>query len=191
MTDHDPILHVAALRVLADYTRERYNAAKEDQAAQMNRGSRLVARSPLGMQRKIAALSLTDPKPVARITDRAAFTAWVKENYPEAVSSAGRIVGSDKEVAAVLFEHAPHLITWDTKVDPAFEVAVRTGSASLGAPVAPNGETDIPGLVVELPEPQVRCVPEKDALAEVVHLFRVGKLSLDSFTHPELPDGVA
>lgn len=181
MTDHDPVLHVAALRVLADYTRERYNAAKDEQAVQMKRGDRLTARSPLGVKRKIAALSLTDPKPVAQITDRAAFTAWVKEHYPDVVDTTERIVGSDAEVIAVLTKYAPHLVKPESKVDPAFEVAIRTESAALGAPIAPNGETDIPGVTVGVPTPQVRCTVEKDALAEVIHLFRIGRLSLDSF----------
>ncbi|MGW4128007.1 hypothetical protein [Amycolatopsis japonica] len=187
----DPVLLVAALRVLADYTRECYNAAKVDQAARMHRGDRLTARSPLEGGRKIAALSVTDPKPVTQIRDRAAFTAWVKKNYPDAVKRTRTISGSEDEVVKVLFAHAPHLLRREVAVDPEFEREIKQASAGLGAPLGPNGETDLPGVVVEAPDPQVRCTVEDDALAEVIHLFRVGRLSLDSFQPPELPGGAA
>lgn len=36
---------------------------------------------------KIGAVTLTDPKPSARVTDRAAFTAWVEQHDPSAIET--------------------------------------------------------------------------------------------------------
>lgn len=184
---NDP-LTVAALKVISDYTLKRYNEARAELAARMQRGDRMIARSPLG-DVKVGTVSKTDPKPVARITDESAFTAWVQENYPDRMVYDFDVIGSDQEVKAVLFEHAPHLLRKVTKPDLEFVRGVRQDSLFVGAPVGPGGEAEVPGLAVDQPEGDVRCRPDEDGLAAVLELFRADRLTLESLVRPELPGG--
>lgn len=184
------VLKVAALKVVSDYTKTRYDESRAEVAEMMERGDRKMCRSPLG-DVKIAAVSMSDPKAVALISDEAAYTEWVRQTYPDAIESAFHIIGSDAEVVAVLFEYAPHLIRRTEKVDPEFTSAVRRESAALGDPIGPGGEADIPGVKVSTPNPVVSCKPTEDALAAVVDLFRAERMTLESLVRPELPGGAA
>jgi hypothetical protein len=184
-------VRVAALKVISDLTSECYNEARAELGKRMQRGDRLMARSPLDGAPKIGAVTLSDPKTVAQISDARAFGAWVAENYPDRMERDYEIVGSHQEVAAVLFENAPHLLRPVVKPDPELVKQVRQDSAKLGCPIGPSGEADVPGVVVSTPDGVVACKPDPDALAAVIDLFRADKLTLESLTFPELPGGAA
>jgi hypothetical protein len=188
VTNEDLALRVASLKVVSEYTARRYNEARAEAAAVMQRGDRLMARSPLeGV--KIGAVTKTDPKATARVTDDAAFTAWIHKHYPDRMEFDFVIIGSDQEVISVLFEHAPHLLRKVTKPDPELVKQIRTDSASLGAPIGPAGEADVDGIEVTTPEGVVSCKPDPNALAAVVDLIRAERLSLEDLVRPELPGG--
>lgn len=188
MSTEDLALRVAALKVVSDYATRRYNEARAEAAAKMRRGDRLMGRSPLG-EVKVGAVSKSDPKATARISDEQALTRWIAEHYPEHVAYDFDIVGSHEEVAAVLFEHAPHLLRKITIVDQDTIKRIKSESAALGAPVGPGGEADIEGIEVTVPEGVVSCKPDPNALAAVIDLFRSNQLSFESLVHPELPGG--
>lgn len=188
MSTEDLALRVAALKVVADTARDAYNQARADAAAVMQRGDRLMGRSPLDGA-KIGAVTKTDPKPVCRITDESALTDWVVEHYPNHVEFDFDVIGSDQEVKSVLFEHAPHLLRRTRTISPDLLRQLREDSTALGAPVGPGGEADVPGLVVEIPEGTVSCRPDPDAFAVVVELVRSERLSFESLVHPTLPGG--
>lgn len=189
MTNDNLVLRVAALKVVSDYAKRRYDAARAEAAAVMRRGDRLMARSPLNELDKLAAVSKTDPKPVARVSDETALLAWVERHYPDKVGWDFDIIGSDQEVKAVLFEHAPHLLRKIRLADPELVKQIRSDSAALGAPIGPGGEADVDGVTVETPEGTVACKPTDDALGVVVDLARAGVLSLEELVRPELPGG--
>lgn len=166
-----------------------YKDAREELAPHMTRGSKLVARSPLDSNTKIGAVTLTDPKAVATISDRKAFEAWVGEHYADRIERDYEVIGSHQEIASILFEHAPHLLRSITKVNPELEKQIRTDSSKLGIPIGPNGEADVDGVTVFIPDAHVTCRADDNALASVVDLFRAEKLTLESLTFPELPAG--
>lgn len=184
-------LMVATLKVVSEVFSQRYDEARGEIAASMNRGDRRVARSPLDGSPKIGTVTFSDPKPVAQINDMPAFLAWVQEHYPERITRDFEIIGSHQEIAAVLFESAPHLLRPVVTVDPELVKQVRTESAKLGVPIGPAGEADIDGVVVDTPAAVVSCRPDENALAAVVDLFRTNRMSLESLTFPQLPGAEA
>lgn len=184
----DEVLRTAALKVVADYAQSCYNQARAEMAATMEKGDRLTARSPLDGS-KLGSVSKTDPKPVALITDEKAFTEWMLANYPDSVAYDFDVIGGDQEVKAVLFEHAPELLRRKTIPSPELVKRIRHDSIQLGTPIGPNGEAEIDGLEVKIPEGDVRCRPEEGALVAVIELFRAGRLSLEELVLPQLPAG--
>jgi hypothetical protein len=191
MSNEELALRVAALKVVTEFTLQRYNDARAELGGKMQRGDRLMARSPLDGETKIGAVTKSDPKAVAQISDKAAFEAWVAETYPDRMERDYEIIGSHQEVAAILFESAPHLLRPIVKVDPELVKQIRSDSAKLGCPIGPSGEADVPGVVVSTPEGVVACRPDDNALVAVIDLFRAEKLTLESLTFPELPGGDA
>lgn len=188
MSTEDLALRVAALKIVADMSRDAYNQARATAAAAMQCGDRLMGRSPLDGA-KIGAVTKTDPKPVCRITDQSALTDWVAEHYPNHVEFDFDVIGSDQEVKSVLFEHAPHLLRRTRTIAADLLRQLREDSAAIGAPVGPGGEADIPGLVVETPEGTVSCRPDPEAFSAVAELVRSGRLSFESLVRPSLPGG--
>lgn len=191
MSTDELILKVGVLKVISEFTKDRYNEARAEADAVMSRGDRLIARSPIdGM--KIGPVIKTDPKPVARVTDEHALTSWMVENYPEKTQAAYEVTASHAELVAVLFDHAPQFLKRRKQIKSADLAELKRDAVSLGHPVGPSGEADVPGLVVEIPEPVVSCKPDEDsALLAVMTLHGAGLLSLDGTVLPALPSSEA
>lgn len=183
----DLALKAAALKTISDYTRAKYDEARTELAATMGQGDRVIARSPLD-NTKVGAVYVTDPKPVCRITDQAALTDWMVEHYRELTETGYEICGSDSEVIAVLFEHAPHLLRQYRRVKPDDMRELRAAAVTLGQPVGPGSEVDIPGIEVDHPEGVVSCKPDPGALQTVLALHRAGRLQLDGTVLPEIEE---
>jgi len=174
----DLALKIAALKLLSEYTKRCYDGARHEAARVMKRGERLVARSPIDDQ-KIAVIPMSDPSKVAEVVDEEALTDWLAEHYPDTVTSGYRIIGSQPEVIAVLFEHAPHLIKRCRAIQLEALHEIKRLSATLGEPVGPGGELDVPGLKVTTPDPVLSCRPAEGALDIIRDLHRRGVLDLD------------
>lgn len=76
----------AALKALSDVVAERLKAVRAEtqaalDAAEEQTGTRQVA-AKLTNGTSIATISLTDPKPEAKVTDADAFQAWVMSAFP-------------------------------------------------------------------------------------------------------------
>lgn len=180
-------LKVAALKVFSDYAKTAYDKSREEIGRQMGRGDRLQVRSPLDESLKIGPISKSDPKPTARVEDLRVLTDWFIQNHPDLTGTGYEVAGTQTEVVAVLFEHAPHLLRRVREIKPDALSELRKASAALGQPIGPGGEADVPGLVVETPDPVVSCKPDPDmALPAVVELFRAGRLDLDATLRPAL-----
>lgn len=184
----DPYLTVAVLRVLSMHTKDRYDQARADVEDHMNVGDRRMVRSPLDGT-KLGAVYMTDPKPVAAIVDEPAFTAWMQDTYPDRVETEYQIVGSDAEVIAVLFEHAPRLLKRTTRVTSSARKELLTDSVKVGQPVGPGGELDVPGVEVKQGRGFVACKPTDDALLAVYELVTSGRVALDGTVRQELEAG--
>lgn len=86
MSLRDLALEEATLKALADLVKDRLTAVRSElqsglDTAEQESGTRQIgAQLPDGTP--VATLSLTDPKPEAKVTDLDAFTAWVMTTYP-------------------------------------------------------------------------------------------------------------
>lgn len=179
MTNEDLVLRVAALKVISEFTTGQYNEARKEIAPTMERGDRLMARSPID-KAKIGAVSMTDPKPTVRVSDLAALTEWLTVNYPAVMKSTYEVCGTDEQVRRVLFEHAPDMLRQVTRIDPEQLKELKANALELGQPVGPGGEMDMPGLVVEVAEGVVTCKPDyATAMPAVRALMAAELLSLD------------
>lgn len=184
----DLALKIAALKVLSDYTMQCYTQARAEGARQLKRGERLVARSPLD-DSKIATIPMSDPKHETTIVDEEALTDWYREHYPEMVTSGYKVIGSQAEVIAVLFEHAPHLIKRTVALQLEALHELKRSSSALGQPCGPGAELDIPGVKVTRPDPVLTCRPVDEAFDIIRDLHNKGVLELDGTVHIALPEG--
>lgn len=183
MTDTDAlVMRAAALKVISEFTKGRYDDTRSELSVLLHKGDRLISRSPLD-QSKIGAVYMTDPKPECRVTDMSALKTWMFEHYPELCENGYEIIGSDKEVIDVLWEHAPHLLRRIHQVTTDSLRELRAASVTLGQPVGPGCEADVPGLEVHQPDPVVTCRPTETALQSVMDMHRAGLLDLDGTIH--------
>ncbi|HEX3778482.1 MAG TPA: hypothetical protein VHX38_02365 [Pseudonocardiaceae bacterium] len=181
----DVMLTVAVLKVLSAHTKERYEQARDEALAELGQGDRRIVRSPLDGT-KLGAVYMTDPKPVAAITDEKALTDWMSTTYPTRVESSYQIVGSDAEVIDILFQHAPRLLKRTTRLTTEARKELMTEAVRIGQPVGPGGEVDVPGVEVRQTEGYVACKPTEDALLSVYELVRSGRVALDGTVLPQL-----
>jgi len=179
------MLRAMALKVVSAFTGQQYDEARAEVAEALGAGDRVMVRSPLDGT-KLGPVTASDPKPVASVVDDPALLAWTETTYPEHVESGYRIVGTDTEVKAVLFEHAPHLLGEYRRVKPDFVKQLRADSATFGQPIGPGGELDVPGVEVRTPSSVISCRPTEEALLAVMDMHRSGRLLLDGTTVPEL-----
>ena len=186
-TQHDLVTRVAILKVIADYTKDRYDELRAEAGDAMGQGDRTIARSPLD-QSKLGAVYVTDPKPVCRVTDLAALTDWMCEHYPLLTDQGYEICGSDREVIDVLFEHAPHLLRQVRRIKADDMRELKAGAVALGQPMGPGGEADVPGIEVEQPPGVVTCKPTETAFQSVMDLHRAGRLQLDGTVLPAIEE---
>lgn len=177
-------LRVAALRALRDRAGQAFDAAKTELETSMEKGDTLAVFSPID-RTEIGSVSKSKPKPAARVADPVAFAAWVAEHYKTEVASEYEVTGTTRQVADVLFAHAPHLIRRVPKVNPALVSQVLVQSSKLGEPVGPEGETDVPGIVVETADGRLSSRITDVAFDAVLALIRAGRMPLELLTGEE------
>jgi hypothetical protein len=171
---------------------EREAEVREALKKRMKRSQREPIPNPLDPSGALlGAVTMTNPKKTASVVDRAAFTAWVTEKYADKVTPSLKVIGSDSEVVTALAKYARHLLADDSTVDQKFENGIIAASIKAGMPVGPNQEADVPGIKVNTPTPQLRCVPEDNARARVFELVRAEQMSVSSLAVPQLAGGVA
>lgn len=174
---------LAALKVISDYTKERYDEARAEAAAVMQPGDRRQAHSPSGEH--IGAVSRSKPTPRAVVVDKAALTAWLSERYPAMIESGTVVNASDREILDLVFKHAPHLLKHTKRVKNDALAQLQADAIRLGVPMGPSGEADMPGIEVEMRDPVVSCLPDKDnGLLAVMEMVHNGRMFLDG-TQPK------
>ena len=178
MTDSSLMMRVAALKVLSEFTKQQYDEARAEAEQQLTPGDRRMVRSPLHGE-KIGAVAMTDPKPVCEVTNEPALRAWLAAHYPEQVETGYEVTATQRELVDVLFQHAPHLLHSKSRIKPEALRDLRAAAVSLGQPVGPGGEADVPGLTVRTPPGVVRCTPDEGALLAVMELHGAGLLGID------------
>jgi hypothetical protein len=164
-------LEEATLKALADVVKDRLAAVRSDlqrgldEAEQQTGTRQIAAQLPDGTP--VATLSLTDPKPEAKITDPDAFTAWVMETFPGEIER--RFV---------------------TEVRPAFVEKVLAEMTAAGVARVVNQETgelydEVPGVAVKATRSRnhsLRFKPAgRDAIAAA---WQAGALAVPGVTAP-------
>ncbi|NKU52584.1 hypothetical protein GS881_02250 [Rhodococcus hoagii] len=97
-TDSQLALRVVMLKALADHINREFRYAKGELAERMARGDRLTARDGAS---KLGSVSLSDPKPVATVSDEAAFRDYMSVKYGDEAQAQVEL-GDAAEICAVL-----------------------------------------------------------------------------------------
>lgn len=147
------LLRLTYIKFISTAVAEADREARALAAQLMKKGDTLAARSPIDDAR-MARVSMSDPKAVAKVADAAALDQWIRENYPDKVTASEVIIGTDAEIVEVLREHAPRLLAKRTTV-PGWAVnELLTRSKGAGEPVGFGGETGEhapPGIDITVP----------------------------------------
>lgn len=155
-TDSQLAHRVVMLKAFADVILDALNVDRDDMASRMAKGDRVTARSG---DVKLGSMSLSDPKPVAKVTDNAAFEDYLSIKYGDEAERTVRL-GDPAEICAALA---------DAGRDDLFEV-VETFPAwvrKAGVDDALIPGRTVPGVTVTVP-PGVLSVRTADAAVEAV-----------------------
>lgn len=150
-TDSDLTVRIVLLKALLDEVTAEFVAMKTLAGERWAKGSTLPARN--GQDVKLGRVTKSDPKPVARVTDREAFEAYVYAEHPGELDTVVTL-GEVGEILPILIDAGrTDLFTEDTVI-PAALIA-RLEKAALTQP--------IPGITVRFPEGVVSAAPAEAA----------------------------
>lgn len=154
----------AALKVLADAVKDQLADVRERMQKEMESSGadRVPAILPDGT--KVATVSLTTPKPIARVADEEALRAWVRDHAPGEITS--RVV---------------------TEIRPAYLSSLLAQITAAGSPELPDSETgeigQVPGVEVSAGRVTTHSVRlAKDGATLIAAAWRAGELA-----HLDLP----
>jgi hypothetical protein len=160
----DLALAEAALKALADAVKTQLADVRERMQKEMETSgaSRVDAMLPDGT--KVATVSLSQPKPTARVTDEDTLRAWVREHAPGELHS--RVV---------------------TEIRPAYLTSLLAQLTAAGAPDLADAATgeiaEVPGVEVAAGRASTHSVRLAEGGAEaIVEAWRTGALA-----HLDLP----
>ncbi|MFD3426054.1 hypothetical protein [Nocardia fluminea] len=111
----EDIYRLALLSEFVKLAAQARNDLRAETFPRLPNGTKLTARHPRTGE-SLGTVSMSDPDPTAYVVDNAVFEAWVREQNPGELETV-RGFGDLAQVAAVLAEHAPHLLT-ETRVIP-------------------------------------------------------------------------
>ena len=169
---------VATLEIVINRLQARCKQARARIAAQMRPGMRADAVDPLDATQSFGILLMTKPDKQATVSDRTAFVEWVRTTYPDKVRHDFEVPADPEEIKALFYVHARDRLKDVSVVDKGFEAELLAKSKKFGKPVGPGNELDPPGVMVNTPPSQLRCVPDPMATATLDHLLRSGELDL-------------
>lgn len=152
-------LREAVLKTLSDTLRGQLDAVKEEMQTALKSTGASQAAAVLPDGTKVGTLSLSVPRPVARVVDEAAFAAWVAEHAPAET---------------------------ETVVRPAYRKILLARMTSAGAAEVADLDTGevvpVPGVDVRAGEPTYTARIAKDAAERIDAARRAGDLA-----HLDLP----
>jgi hypothetical protein len=168
----DLALEEATLKALADHVTDRLKAVRAElqqglDAALQESGTRqIVATLPDDNRTPVATLSLTDPKPEAKVIDPDAFKAWVMREFPGEIER--RFI---------------------TEVRPAFVDKVLAEMTAAGVARVVNKETgelhDVPGVEVKATRSRNHSLRFKPGgREEIAAAWQAGTLALPGVVGP-------
>lgn len=111
MTDQkQTALHLLALGELQKRLKSEIESRRQQLLQEVDEGDRITVHVEIdGTKVKVGAVIRTEPKTELQVVDAAAHSAWALEHMGDDCITGYRF-GDDDAVAAVLREHAPHLV---------------------------------------------------------------------------------
>jgi hypothetical protein len=144
-------VQAVAMKVLADQVKARDIGVRRELQAALDVGDRKTATLDDGT--KVGAITYANGRVTARVNDEQAFTEWVLANYPD-------------EVVPL--------------VRSSFRDAILKATTGAGQPMTPDGNLDVPGVVLGASAPYLTVKPNPDAIPALVDAIRANQLlSLD------------
>ncbi|MEU1550278.1 hypothetical protein [Nocardia sp. NPDC005745] len=156
------IARTAVLAALLKRIKKDHDLARNELRQRMSRGMKLTGLDPR-TDDSLGTATMSDPKQVANVTDPTAFDDWIRTTYPDRLTER-TVFGRTDEIAAVLKEHAPHLLLRDTQV---ISSALRDEALKVAA------TTDVPGTKRSRPDPTL-TVRETSAAHRLVRDLLAG-----------------
>lgn len=166
-TDGDLSLRIVLLKALLDEVQVELTAVKTVAAGRWAKGSTLPARSPDDV--KLGRVTKSDPKPVARITDRDAFERYVYAEHADEVDTV-IVLGDVGEILPILIAAGREdLFTAVQKIPDSLVARLEKRALSV----------DVPGITVRKPEGVVSAAPAGAAREMVRRLLADRLLALE------------
>lgn len=155
-TDSQLATRGVMLKALADHVNREHRYVRKELADRMARGDRLTARDGAT---KLGSVSLSDPKPVAAVTDEDAFRDYLTVKYGDEVTTTV-VLGDVAEIAAALQDagHEDLFTVVEVVPDWVRENALRDALVP--------GAT-VPGVAVTVPDPVLTTRTEQAAVDAV------------------------
>jgi hypothetical protein len=159
-TDADLAYKLVMLRKLADMVLEELDRTKQVAALQYPKGASIPARTCDDI--KLGKVSKTDPKPVAKVVDKAALEEWLRAEYPDKLDT--RIELADMgELLAFLTDSGRTDLFTEVQVVPEHLLKQAEALAVRGRP--------IPGIEVRRPAGVLQVRTEIAAEYVVRHML--------------------
>lgn len=112
VVDVEPVEVLVARAVMAkaliNALTKTVKVTKLDLSPEFGKGDKRAGRDPRN-DRTVGSVYRTDPEPTAYIRDQKVFDQYLREHYSDQFESVVEF-GPEEEIAAVLHEHAPHLL---------------------------------------------------------------------------------
>lgn len=165
-TDGDLAYRAVMLKAAIDLIMDEFEAVKAIAGEQFEKGDSKAARQG---DVKLGRVSKSDPKPVATVTDRAEFEAYLSVKYGDTVTTTVEL-GDVAEIAAVLMDTGHEDLFTVVETIPDWVRQERLKAALAGE--------FVPGVTVSSPEGVVSARPEPAAKAAVRALLNSSDVPL-------------
>lgn len=150
LPDADLAYRAVMLRTLASAVMDEQKRVTAELGKRVPQGDRRTARDG---KTKLGSVSITDPKPVARVTDEAAFQDYLSVKYGDEVSTTVEL-GDPAEICAVLADHGHDDLYRVVETFPEYVRANALRDALV---------RDVPGVTVTTPDGVVQVRPAEPA----------------------------
>lgn len=178
MSVRDTAQRALITKCVADVADASIAARRQELDQELAEGEKHTVKVPGSPDLKLGQVWKSDPSGSAVVTDRAKFTVWHLDTYPERVKAVETITDL-KAAVEVLREHAPDLLSTESVVEPWAEKEILLLTAKHKQPRGPGGELDVPGVAYEPPKAGVVTVKlSEDAPAAIGQLWREGRIDL-------------
>lgn len=191
MSTRDLAMRALVVKHLANVTAAAIGSRRKDLGEELANGDRVNVSAPDEPDVELGHVLRTRPKGTAGITDRAAFTAWMADRYPDHVETVSQIEpGREADAMAILADVAPDLVRSVPAVCDWAEAEVLRCTEKAKQACGPGRELDVPGVAYEPPKPGTVTVNlASDGPAVIEQLWREGRIDLTSGEVRALPAG--